>query len=160
MTPEQQERANRLNKRISAHAAHGLDGAIYAICCELEAVAAAALAVRTFWAGELLGAGSDVPAQDRLALLHTITASIRITTMATTAMTVIDPLLQETSTQELNRALKWLAGPNSPVGLEGLEKFCKQIATATPNTGAASAREILERIYDRSPGHHEGGANG
>lgn len=160
MTPEEQERASRLNKRINSYVEHGLAGAVYAICCELEAVAAAALAVRTFWATELIGAGGDVPAQDRLALFHTVTASIRITTMATTAMTVIDPLVREASTQELNRALAWLVGSSSPVGQQGLKNFCEQIAKATPNTGAASARELLERIYDLSPDQPEGGPNG
>lgn len=160
MTPEQQERANRLNRRINTYVQHGLDKAIYAICTELEAVAAAAVAVRSFYATELIAASAEVPLEDRLALFHTVASSIRITNLATTAMLTIEPLVREVSTQEVTRALRWLAGPNSPVGQEGIQKFCEQIATTAPGPGAASVRELLERIYDLSPGEPEGDTNG
>jgi hypothetical protein len=160
MTPEQQERANRLNKRINTYLQHGLDKAIYAICTELEAVAAAAVAVRSFYATELIAASSQVPLEDRLALFHTVASSIRITNLATTAMVTIEPLVQEVSTQEVTRALRWLAGPSSPVGQEGIQKLCEQIATTAPGPGAASVRALLERIYDLSPDQQEGDTNG
>jgi hypothetical protein len=155
MTPEEQQRAERLANRLMAYAKHGIPGAIHAICCELEAIAAAALAVRTFYALEMVGAGDDVPPDDRLKLLHTVTDAIRVTTMATTAMNVIEPLIRDASGQEVGRALRWMVGPTGPCGVEGIKRFCEQIATTNPRAGAEADWEFLQRIYDTSPDQPE-----
>jgi hypothetical protein len=160
MTPEEQQRAERLASRLMAYAKHGIPSAIHAICCELEAIAAAALAVRTFYALEVVGAGEDVPPDDRLKLLHTVTDAIRATTMATTAMTVIEPLIRDASGQEVERALRWMVGPTGPCGEEGIKRFCEQIATGAPPACTAAERELLQRIYDMSPDQPEDDGRG
>jgi hypothetical protein len=158
MTPEQEERAQRLANRLKAYAEHGIPGAVYALCCELEALSVAALAVRSFWAVEMVGPG--VPAEDRLKLLHTIHASVRIGTIASITMAALEPLVRGGSVEEVQRALAWLAGPNSPSGYAGIERFCEEIASSTPKGGADAAREFLQRMYDQSPDEPEEGSNG
>jgi hypothetical protein len=151
MTHEERQRAERLAKRLMAYAEHGIPGAVYALCCELDAIRTAALAVRTFYALEVAGAGADVPPDDRLKLMHIVMDSVRVTTMATTAMTVLEPLIRGPSILELERALQWMVGPNGPSDEEGIKRFCEQIATAGPAGGTAAERELLQRIYDSSP---------
>jgi hypothetical protein len=158
MTPEQEERAQRLADRLKAYAEHGIPGAIYELCCELEALSVAALAVRSFWGSELVD--SDAPPEDRLNLLHTVSASVRIGTIASSTMAALEPLLGGGSIEELQRALRWLAGPNSPSGHAGIDRFCREIATQTPKGGADAAREFLQRMYDRSPDEPQEGADG
>lgn len=155
MTPEEQQRAERLAKRLQSYADHGIAGAVYALCCELDALAAAGLAVRSFWALELAEAGPDVPPEDRLQILQTVTDAIRVTTIAATGMTVLQRLVRDASTKELERALAWLAGPTSPCGPEGFKRFCEQVATGAAAPSDAAVRELLQRMYDLSPDQPE-----
>lgn len=158
MTPEQEKRAQRLAGRLKAYAENGIPGAVYELCCELEALSVAALAVRSFWAVEMVGSG--VPTEDRMKLLHTVTASVRIGTIASSSMAALNPLIRGESVEEVQRALAWLAGPNSPSGHAGLESFCREIVSQPPKGEAEAAWQFLQRLYDQSPEDPKEGSNG
>jgi hypothetical protein len=158
MTPEQEQRAERLARRLKSFAEHGIPSAVYELCCDLEALSVAALAVRSFWAAELVG--PNVPTEDRLRLLHTVSSSVRLGTIASSTMAALEPLVRGPAVDELQRALAWLAGPNSPSGPTGIERFCREIAAQTPKGGADAAREFLQRMYEQSPDEQQGGADG
>jgi len=159
VTPEQQQRADRLAARVNFYAKRGIAEVAYTLCLELEAIATAALAVRTFWGVELTDLNPALPLEKRLDILQTLTASVRITTMATNTMTVLHPLIRAQATKEVEHALALLARPNSLCGPDGIQRFCEQIAAGNPSADAAT-REMLQRIYDLSPNQPEDQADG
>lgn len=156
MTPEEKRRAERLAARLKAFANLNLQDMIYELCCDLEAISVAAMMARVFWMGELIETNPNLSQKDRFNTVRFLAGAVRVGTVANKAMVTLESLIRDDAINEVQRLVAWFAGPTSPRGAAGIDRFCEQVATTGLPDGSDSAiRSFLQRLYDSSPDEPE-----
>lgn len=148
MIPDEKEHAERLAARLKAYANLNLQKMIYELCCELQAIAAAALLARVYWVLELTDAKPGVTTQDRMQMIHLLAGSVRVGTVANKAGGILESLVRDAATKEVQRIVAYQASPKSPKGLAGIDRFCEMIADGSVGSTDETFRDYLQRMYN------------
>jgi hypothetical protein len=152
MTPDQEQRLERLQQTLARFSRDGLAQSAYAIACDIEALTVAALAVRLFWADRIAAEG--VTPETAAISLEAISAAARAGGLASAAMASLEPLFREESMQHLGGTISWIASGESAWGSDALDGVCSRIVEMTPDL-TASIRATLQRLYDNPQGGGE-----
>lgn len=150
MTPEEKARAERLAKKIKSFAQLNLQDFIYQLCCDLEAIAAAAVLARVYWVLEVSDTKPSINPNDRFRMAQLLVGAVRVGTVANKAMVSLESLIRDEATKEVQRIVEWQASLDGQRGPEGIDRFCERIATGLADITDATVRDFLQRMYDLS----------